>query len=278
MLKFLFFCSKKRILLIISCQVKFIFDQSSTEFEFYLTDEHWSHLQSIQTNYTEAVRLNQITGISLYPFIQPIESTSDLFRIPLYISSMRLITFFKQTKEFHELDLSTQLYLIKLNLITICFYHSLYIYDSQTDSYHEHDTNDPIFSGSDWTNTLNKQFHSQMNLIRMKIIDDLQSDQHIMKLIMFIVLFSRSVCRFQFNERTCIDNNQADIFKRQNIYTELLYRYCLQQYDLSKAPVIFMKYIFNIMKIQQLVDELKYNIQEYIGITELSPLIQSLIM
>jgi len=76
---------------------------------------------------------------------------------------MRLITYIKKVDEFHQLNATEQLYLVKLNLLTICFIHSLYIYDPRTDSYHEQDTTDPLFSGKDWIKTINEQFHLKMN-------------------------------------------------------------------------------------------------------------------
>ncbi|CAF4326285.1 unnamed protein product, partial [Rotaria sordida] len=48
-----------------------------------LNDFDWFSIKFIQDCFTEAVRLNQIAGISFYPSTQPIESTIELFRVPL---------------------------------------------------------------------------------------------------------------------------------------------------------------------------------------------------
>jgi len=93
-----------------------------------LTDFDWSNIQSIQDYFTEAVKLNQIAGILSYPFTQPIESTLELFRVPLYISSMRFITYIKQINEFQQLDKKDQVYLVKLNLLVMCFFFIQYLY------------------------------------------------------------------------------------------------------------------------------------------------------
>ncbi len=159
----------------------------------YLTDIDRPNIQSIQNYFTQAVRLNQTAGISSYPSIQSIESTTELFRVPLYISSMRLITFIKQISEFHLLDKQEQIHLVKLNLLIICFFHSIFIYDPRTDCYHEQDTTDPLFSGKDWIQTLNQKFHSEMKQLRNELLDIFQMDNVIIKLFYVILLFSQQL-------------------------------------------------------------------------------------
>ncbi|CAF3616944.1 unnamed protein product, partial [Rotaria sp. Silwood2] len=108
--------------------------------ESILNDFDWLSIQFILDCFSEAIRLNQIAGVSFYPSTQPIESTIELFRVPLYLTSMRLITYIKQLNEFQQLDKEDQVYVVKLNLLTICFLHSIFIYDPRTDCYHEQDT------------------------------------------------------------------------------------------------------------------------------------------
>ena len=235
------------------------------------------NIQSIQDCFTESVKLNQIAGISLYPLTQPIESTLELFRVPLYISSMRLITYIKQINEFHQLNTTEQIYLVKLNLLAICFIHSLYIYDPRTDSYHEQDTTDPLFSGKDWIKTLNKQFHLQMKQIRNDLLDIFQMDNIIIKLFFLILLFSQTISLNQSSQCLLTDINSLSIFKAQNVFTDLVYRYCLHQYGPNKTPILFTRYLDKIMKIQKLVDEIKYTINDYMDVTQLSALTQSLV-
>ena len=94
-----------------------------------LTETDWFKIRFVENAYIEAVKLNQTVGISQYPSIKPIASTLELFCVPIYISSMRLITYFKQIPEFQQLDKNEQVYVVKLNTLTIVFLHSIYIYD-----------------------------------------------------------------------------------------------------------------------------------------------------
>lgn len=190
---------------------------------------------------------------------------------------MRLISYIKQLNEFQTLDEDDQVYLVKLNLLTICFFHSIYIYDIRTDSYHEQDTTDPLFSGKDWIKTLNKQFHFEMKQLRNDFIDIFQLDDIIIKLFFPILLFSNQMSSNQSSEHSSPNINSLNIFKAQNVFADLVYRYCLQQYGTSETPLLFSKYISKIMKIQLLVDQIKYTINDYMDTDKLSPLMQSLL-
>jgi len=245
--------------------------------QVYVTETDWLKILSLENAYTEAVKLNQTTGISQYPCIQPIESTLDLFRLPIFISSMRLITYFKQIPEFQQLDEDEQVYLVKLNLLSICFIHSLYIYDPRTDSYHEQDTSDPLFSGKDWIKTLNKQFHLEMKQLRNDLIDIFQMDNIIIKLFFLILLFSHTISSKQSSLCLLTDIDSLSIFKAQNVFTDLAYRYCLYQYGPYRTPMLFARYLSKLTKIQQLVDEIKHTIHDYMDTTQLSPLTQSIV-
>ncbi|CAF5157943.1 unnamed protein product, partial [Rotaria sp. Silwood1] len=93
-----------------------------------------------------------------------------------------------------------------------------------------------------------------------------------------ILLFSNRISLNQTPQ--CIltsDINPLSIFKAQNIFVDLVYRYCLHRYSSNQAPILFLRYINKLMKVQQLVDEMKFTINNYIDITELSPLMQSLL-
>ena len=240
----------------------------------YLTEIDLFNIQSIQEGFVEAVKLNQIAGIASYPATQPIQSTLELFRVPLYISAMRLISFIKQVNEFQQLGKSEQLHLVKLNLLTVCFFHSIFIYDPRTDSYHEQDTADPLFARKDWIRTLNERFHSEMKHLRNDLLEIFQMDNNIIKLFYIILLFSQQM---SLVDSTASSEITVNIFRAQNVFTDLAYRYCLDQYGPVEAPTLFARYTLKILKLQQLVDHIKYTINDYMDTTQLSPLAQSLL-
>jgi hypothetical protein len=238
----------------------------------FLTEADWLKIEFLQNAYITAVKLNQTAGISRYPSVQPIESTLELFRVPIYISSMRLITYFKQIPEFQRLEKDDQLYLVKLNTLTIAFLHTIFIYDYKTEVYHEQNTNDPLFLEKDWINTITKEFHNEMKRIQNNLIEIIQSDEKIIKIIFLIILFSNNL-----NSKDSTTNiNTLSIFHAQNVYNELYYKYCLHHYNLYKSTKLFLEITNNIMKIQKLINELKYQIGDFMNITQLSSLMQVL--
>ncbi|CAF1284564.1 unnamed protein product [Adineta steineri] len=239
----------------------------------YLTQNDLLKVQLLQNAYTKAVKLNQTTGILQYPLIQPIESTYDLFRMPIFISSMRLITFFKQIPEFQKLDKDEQVYLVKLNTLSIAFLHSIFIYDTKNATYHEQDTNDPLFLEKDWINTINKEFHDIIKQIRCKLCETIQIDDEIIKIFFLITLFSSHFTLKSSSSHICTLN----IFKAQNIYSELFWKYSLHYYGFENSSKLFLQFTTGIVKLQKLIDELKSTVSNYTDITKLSPLMQSLL-
>ncbi|CAF1201434.1 unnamed protein product [Adineta steineri] len=243
----------------------------------YLNEFDWVRVRLIQDYFTEAVKLNEITGISSNLSTQTIKSTLELFHMPIHITSMRLISYIKQLNEFQQLKPEDQAYLIKLNLLSLCFFHSIFIHDPRTDLYYEPNTKDPRFSGKDWNKTLNKQFHIEMKQLRNDIIDIFQLDDIIIKLFLLIFAFSNQITLNQSSECVLIDINVLDIFKAQNIFIDLAYKHCLDRYGFRRTSILFSRYIYKIMKIQQLVDEVKYTIDTYIDTRQLSSLMQCLL-
>lgn len=238
-----------------------------------LTDADRLKIESLQNAYAEAVKLNKTLSLTQYPLIQPINSTLELFRAPLYISSMRLITYFKQIPEFQQLDQTEQISLVKLNTLIITFLHSIFIYDKNKKIYHENNTNDPIFIEKDWINTINKEFHNEMKQIQNNFLYLIKYDDKLIKIIFLIILFSNNFISTYSN----INLNTLNIFHAQNIYNELFFKYYLNHYDLYKSSKLFLNFTINIMKIQKLIIQLKYIINDYMDVTKISPLMQSLL-
>ena len=235
-----------------------------------MTASDWSKLDSILHKYSAAIQLNQPAGTSQYPSILPIRSTLDFFRSPLYLASMRLITYFKQIPEFQQLTRDDQLHLVKLNSLSIVFLHSLLIYDSKTNVYHELESNDPLFLERDWVNTLTQDFHQQMKRIYHDLIP---SDDKILKLFFLLALFSDTFV----DSSSSINCHSLEIFRIQNIFNDLLYRYCLHSYGPVNSAKLYLRLVTRLMQLQALVQDIRQTIHQWIDTTELPALMQSLL-
>ncbi|CAF0897740.1 unnamed protein product [Adineta ricciae] len=239
----------------------------------YLTETDLFKLKSLENAYITAVKLNQTTGILKYPAIQPISSTLDLFRIPIFLSSMRLVTYFKQILEFQHLTMDEQIYLVKLNTLLVAFLHSMFIYNAENVIYHEPNADDPLFLEKDWTKTITKEFHQEMKQIRSSLNEVLQIDTQIRFVIFLINLFC-----IGFTSKSPPDNlTTLHILHAQNVYNELFWKYCLHHYDLSKSLRLHLQLTTGIMKLQTLISNFRARIHDYLDVTKLSPLMQSLL-
>lgn len=239
-----------------------------------LTDVDCSKLDLIQNIYRMSIDSNPTSGICQYPLIQPIQSTTEFFNIPIQIAAMRLICFVKQMPEFQNLNRDDQIYVVKLNCLTLTFLHSIFIYDEELRVFHEPDTNDSLFSEQDWTKTINEDFHDEMKRIQRDLSNLIHSDEKILKLFFLLILFSDSC--YLTSSNISLDLS-IQLFHRQNLYSDLLYKYFLQTYGLICGSKLFLRYISKIIRIQQLVHDLRNRIENYLDINELSPLMRSLI-
>ena len=187
---------------------------------------------------------------------------------------MRLISYVKQIPEFQQLTGEEQIHLVKVNILPIAFLHSIFIYDPKTSAYHEPDTNDPLFLEKDWTGTISEGFHQEMKQIRHKLSDLCQVDTQIMITAILIHFFSN---HFTSESSSLTHLSTLNILHAQNIYNDLLWKCCLHHCGLGKSVQLVMQYTVSMMKLQTLISELRSTITDYVDITKLPPLMQSLV-
>ncbi|CAF4803888.1 unnamed protein product, partial [Rotaria sp. Silwood1] len=236
----------------------------------------WTKIQQVQTAYSEAIAYNQVVGVPPYPATHPIHSTLELIRIPTYLSSLRLITYLRKIPEFELFDSEDRVTLIKHNLLAIVFIHIVLIYDPIADIYHEHNTEDPIFQGQDWIEILGEEFYYDITATVKKLIQILEYDRVLIKLLLLIILFTKGFCAYDIEHEPSL-NNTLIVFNTHNMYVEILYKYCLHQYGLNRTINLFTKLINRLFDIQRLSAHLKDFVHSNVDATQLSPLMQSVL-
>ncbi|CAF1287708.1 unnamed protein product [Adineta steineri] len=243
---------------------------------YIMTDFEWSKIHQIQSAYTEAIAYNQVVGVPPYPATHPIHSTLELIRIPTYLSSLRLITYLKMTPEFGSVDSDDRVTLVKHNLLAVIFVHIVLIYDPIADTYHEHNTQDPVFQGKDWIEILGNEFYQDLTATATKLIEILEYDRVIVKLLLLIILYTKGFCGYDIVNEPSL-NNISTVLNIHNMYTEVLYKYCLHQYGLKKTTGLFIKLINQLFAIQHLAIHLKDIVHSSTDASQLSPLMQSVL-
>ncbi|CAF0897756.1 unnamed protein product [Adineta ricciae] len=241
-----------------------------------MTEVDWSKIHRIQTAYTEAIEYNQVFGVPLYPATHSIHTALELIRAPTYLSSLRLITYLKRTEEFFLLDIDDRVTLVKHNLLAAVFMHIVLIYDPVADTYHEHNTQDPVFQGKDWIEILGEDFYHDITATVTKIIRIVEYDRVVVKILLIILIYIKGFCAYDLLNEPSL-NNMFVAYNIQNIYLETLYKYCLHQYGSTKTIRLFTNLIGAFFSIQRLSIHLKDLTHEIIDASQLSPLMQSVL-
>ena len=241
-----------------------------------MTEFDWSKVHSVQTAYSEAMSYNQVVGVAPYPATHPINSTLDLIQVPTYLSSIRLITYLKKTAEFNLFDSEDRVTLVKHNLLAVVFMHIVLIYDPISDTYHEHNTEDPLFQGKDWVKVLGEEFYNDLTTTAKKLIEILEYDRVIAKFLLIILLYIKGFCSYDLLHEPSL-NNPTFVLSTQNLYVETLYKYCLHQYGFSRTTTLFTNLINPLFSIQRLSIHLKDLVHSDVDASQLSPLMQTVL-
>jgi len=103
----------------------------------------------------------------------------------------------------------------------------------KNDTYHEDNTEDPIFQGKDWIEILGEEFYQELTHVATELIEMVQNDRVIIKTLLLLILFTKGFCGYDIVHEPSLKNHSI-IFKTQNLYLESLYKYCLHHYGLKK--------------------------------------------
>jgi len=241
-----------------------------------MTASDWSRINQVQLAYNESIVINKVIGVPSFPASQRIHSTLELIRIPTYLASIRLITFIKKIPEFHLIDLDDRVTLVKYNLLAVVFMHTVLLYDSNHDTYHEPNTDDPIFQGKDWIEILGNEFYRELTNIATTLTKIVQNDRIIIKIFLLLILFSKGFCGYDISHEPSLKNSSI-VYKTQNLYLESLYKYCIHNYGLKKTETLFTRYLSHLLSVQCLAVHLKDYVHDHIDASQLSPLMQSVL-
>lgn len=241
-----------------------------------MTTTDWTRIEQIQYAYNESIKLNKVIGVPCFPATQHIHSTLELIRIPTYLASIRLITFFKKIPEFYLVDLEDRVTLVKYNLLAVVFMHIVLVYNPIDDTYHESETEDPIFQGKDWIEILGDEFYRDLTDVTTKILKIIKKDQIIVKTFLLLILFTKGFCGYDIAHEPTL-NNHSVVFQIQNLYLESLYKYSLHQYGFQKTSILFTNILAQLLSVQRLAIHLKDYVHNHINASQLSPLMQSVL-
>lgn len=206
-------------------------------------------IEQIQQAYVDAVRLTSLPAdIPCYPHTTRINATSDMVNLPANMQATRLITFFKLLPEFSTLNENDKILLTKYNTFPLTFIRAALNYNPLTDTYHEPNTDDCVFEGRDLIQCFSLYHYEKSTRCVRSLLSASMGDRFLLQTLLVIMLFSKgsSICTY-IDEAEPIADDILSIFQRQNLFIDLLWKYCQVKYGSRRTVEIFLRFVLSSM-------------------------------
>ncbi|CAF2659225.1 unnamed protein product [Rotaria sp. Silwood2] len=239
-----------------------------------LSPEDLQRIEYIQFFYQKRIELAR-DGLPWNPsmhaitFLQKLNSHS----VPL----IRLLTFFKQIPEFNQLDVDDKVTLIKFNLLPLLCINCTLSYKIETDQIVETDSDVP------WDSSVMQEVYGYDGYLQMRKIFEsfvyiAQYDRRIIHLTLITLILTKGFSTGD-GELEPILNDGMAVYRAQNYYTELLWKYIETVHGPENVIHIWRKVITHFITWQTLHKKLRDNVERNLlssDKNELLPLMKSL--
>ena len=191
---------------------------------------------------------------------------------------MRLLTFFKQIPEFSDLNVDDKVTLIKYNLMPLSILNSTLSYNVETEEVKEAD------SDVGWNTDILQKIHGTETYMKVKKIFEsfvriAQYDQRIIQLALIVLILTKGFST-DADATEPILNDGITVYRAQNYYTELLWKYMETVHGSEKSISIFNDLVAHFISWQSIEKQLRLNIRRKLTPTdtnELLPIMKSLL-
>ncbi|CAF3724111.1 unnamed protein product [Rotaria sp. Silwood1] len=241
-----------------------------------LSPEDLQRVETISVFYQKRIEFAARDGLPWDPsvhantFLQVLNSQS--------VAVMRLLSFFKQIPEFIQLNVDDKVTLVKYNLTTILGINCALSYNTETGQIIE-STSDvpvnmqffPVLHGYKMCMQSGKIFRSFLHIAKY--------DRKIIELILIILILTKSFSIINHSDEQ-IFNDEMSIYRAQNYYTELLWKYMETTHGYKKAIDLFSQLIGHAISWQIIHEEMRNDIMRTLSpedINELLPIVKSLL-
>jgi hypothetical protein len=174
-------------------------------------------------------------------FLQQLNSQS----VPL----IRLLTFFKQIPEFNDLNVDDKVTLIKFNLLPLLCINCTLSYKTETDTIAETDSDIP-WNPSAIQTVYGLDGYQEIKKIFEQFLPIAKYDQKIIQLALIAFILTKGLATAGDDEP--ILNDCMAVYRAQNYYTELLWKYMETIHGPKIAIQMFSKLIAHFMTWQTL--------------------------
>lgn len=178
------------------------------------------------------------------------------------VSAMRLLTFFKQIPEFDQLNVQDKVTLVKYNLTPLFILNNTLSYNVETDQIKETDSDVP------WDTDMLQKVHgaavySQVKKIFDSFVRIAKYDQRIIQLALIVLILTKGFSTDADAGEPPL-NDGIGVFRAQNYYTELLWKYMETVHGLEKSISIFNELVAHFVSWQTLEKELRLNLSRHL--------------
>ncbi len=195
------------------------------------------------------------------------------------VSALRLVSFFKQIPEFNQLNAQDRFTLIKNNLMAVLVLNSTLSYNMEADAIMETDSDAP------WNSSIIAKVHGDEIYRRVKKVFDsfariAQYDQRIIQLALVVLILTKGFSTTGSASEPILDDSLG-VYRAQNYYTELLWKYLQTVHGNGKAIHIFKELVAHFICWQTLQEYLLRSLPNVLTATEMNellPIMKSLLL
>ncbi|CAF5008566.1 unnamed protein product, partial [Rotaria sp. Silwood1] len=249
---------------------------TSQESRTLLSAEELQRVETIQFSFEQRIELAARDGLPWNPSIH----TSILLQHlnARSVSAMRLLSFFKQIPEFNELNVQDRITLVKYNLMPLFILNCTLGYNTESQTIIEADSDAP------WDSTMFRRVHGYDIYMKVKKIFEsfvriAQYDQRIIQLALIILILTKCFSTYD-NLSEPILNDGIAVYRAQNYYTELLWKYMETVHGCNITIQIFSKLIAHLMTWQALQIKIRHIIEQNLlstNINEILPFMKAIL-
>lgn len=200
-------------------------------------------IHQIQQAFADSVRLTSLPNeVPSYPQAVELTHPIEMINFPANTHATRLIKYFKLLPDFSQLNEDDKIILIKYNTFALVIMRSSLCYDQSTDTYHEPNTDECIFSGQDLIKCFSYHQYEQSTRCVRNLVYASMNDRLVLQIFLIIMLFSKgSALSTDSEENEPIANNILSIYQAQNIFIDLLWKYCENKYGYKNTVRLYLR-------------------------------------
>ncbi len=247
-------------------------------------------METISLSYQKRIELGKVLSSSLCHYVcilairdgLPWDPSMDRITFLQILNShsipvMRLLSFFKQIPEFNQLNVDDKVTLIKYNLTIVLRISCALSYNIETGQIIETDSDTP------WNTEIFQLVHGYNICLQAKKSFDsflhiANYDKKIIQLSLIILILTKGFSTTDSHEP--ILNDIMAVYRTQNYYIELLWKYMEATHGSEVAVRLFSELIVHVISWQTIQEDMRNNILRVLSpkdINELVPIMKSVL-